>query len=472
MRKLLRGSIRVRLMFWYGLLSALVLAAFSSAVYVLLRDTLSENLDESLQTRAGLVRDLITFDGRGYPQLNIATDRSYPRLRESFQRVFDAGGALVFDDSARFGAMPVDGTALSEAAAGRSSSSTYGHGGNAVRVLTVPIISGGRSVGALQVGQSGADLNHTIDRLFAILLIALVSALVLVGLGGLWLSTHALRPIDRITRMARDITSHDLSRRLNLALADDEVGRLARTFDNMIARLDEAFARQRSFTADASHELRTPLTAIRGQIDVALQRPRGAAAYRQTLSAISDQVDRMTRLVSALLMLARADEGAIALRREAVQVDELITSVAIQMRPAAHQRGLSMEVASAEQLTIMGDEDLLLQLVLNLVDNAVKYTETGGVTLGWQQVPGGVRLFVADTGGGIPQSERGQIFERFHRGSYGRGREQSGAGLGLAICRRIVEAHRGVIDIQTSESGTTCSVELPVDRCLKPHGSQ
>ena len=460
MRRRLLASIRFRLMIWYLAIVALILGLFTVGVFVTLGATLSENLDDSLHTRAALLQGLISLDDAGRPQLSITTDPNDPRLRESFQRLFDADGAAVFDDSAAFGQVATGGLG-SSAAPDHQTLQTFGHGGSAVRVLTVPILREGRPVGTLQVGQSAADLNHTRDRLLFVLAIAVPVALVLSSVGGLWLSARALRPIDRITRAAREISGHDLSRRLDLDLPDDEVGRLARTFDEMIGRLEQMFQRQRRFTADASHELRTPLTAIRGQVDVALQPPRDLASDEQAFTEINKQAERMTRLVGALLMLARTDEGAIPVQSERVRLDDLVASVANQMRPLAEQKGLKMHIEAGQPVSIAGDADLLLQLLLNLVDNAVKYTEKGAVTLGWRTNGDGVRLFVADTGAGIPTEHRDRIFERFHRVDAARSRDQGGAGLGLAISKWIVDAHGGTITVESNGAGSTFVVRLP-----------
>jgi heavy metal sensor kinase len=284
-------------------------------------------------------------------------------------------------------------------------------------------------------------------------------AIVLASLGGWWLSRRALAPIDSITRAAADIYGGgDLERRLGLELPDDEVGRLARTFDAMLARLDAAFQHQRQFTADASHELRTPLTAVRGQIEVALERPRDAAEYQRVLAAVNEQVERMTRLVGGLLVLARSDAGAQRLQRERIDLGDLVTSVAEQVRPLGERKGVDVLVQGNGTLVAEGDEDLLLQLMLNLADNAVKYTAAGAVTLGWRD-HGRPELFVRDTGPGITIEHRDHVFERFYR--VDAARSEGGAGLGLAISRWIAEAHGGTLTLESSDGGSTFTVTLP-----------
>ncbi len=279
----------------------------------------------------------------------------------------------------------------------------------------------------------------------------------------MFLAGRALSPIDNITRTARQISADDLHQRLNLKLPDDEVGRLARTFDEMIARLDDAFQRQRQFTADASHELRTPLTIIKGQIEVALQRDREPEAYRQVLQEINAEVDRLIRLTSSLLTLTRADAGQILLRFEDVAVAEVVTGAFEQIRSTAREKGLECQLDPGPPVTIQEDQDLLLQLMLNLSDNAIRYTPSGGqVTLGWRVNKNQVQLWVQDTGIGISQEHLAYLFDRFYRVDKARSRAEGGVGLGLAISHWIAEAHQGSIHIASAPGkGSTFTVLLP-----------
>ncbi len=455
---MLLRSIRMRLTLWYAGILAGILILFAIGAYIAMSRTLNESLDDGLDDRAFLTRGLLAFDEQGRPGLDWPEDD--PNLDDSFQRIIGVDGEILFDNSRAFGEIAVDAGALARAFAGDPHRGTVGAGAQRARVLTIPIERDGRVVGALQAGESTKDVTDTLRILLLVFAVALPAALVLATGGGYWLSSRALGPIDKITRAAHDISERDLSRRLSLDLPDDEVGRLARTFDGMIERLDAAFQRQRRFTADASHELRTPLTAIRGQIDVALQRPRDPAAYQQTLATINDQVERMTRLVAGLLMLARTDAGALGIERERVDIAELVRSVADQVRPLAERKGLSLDVSGSGDPVVSGDGDLLLQLLLNLVDNAVKYTDAGGVTLNWSVADHVAQVIVSDTGPGIDPEDRERIFERFYRVDAARTHE-GGAGLGLSICRWIAAEHRGDITVESSTAGSAFTVRLP-----------
>jgi heavy metal sensor kinase len=328
-----------------------------------------------------------------------------------------------------------------------------------MRVRFAPIAAGG----ALEVGVTGDDVTDTLSILLYILAIAYPATLVVASAGGIFLAGRALSPIDRITKLAQRISAEDLSQRLELDIADDEVGRLARTFNDMIARLDAGFRRQRQFTADASHELRTPLTAVRGQIEVALSREREGDAYREVLKGVNEEVDRLIRLVGSLLTLARADAGEIALASEPVDVGELAGSAVEQVRQSAEQKNIGLAVEGAAGVVVQADQDLLLQLVLNLLDNALKFTPDGGtVAVGWASGDGTTRLWVRDTGLGIAPEHVGRIFDRFYRIDTARNRAEGGAGLGLSISRWIAEAHGGSLAVEsTPGAGSTFTVTLP-----------
>lgn len=459
-------SIRVRLTLWYLLLVAVTLALFGIAIYFALHEALYSNLDDSLDNRADLATSLATEDGRlkDPTKINIPGD---PFEKEHFTRVFDGEGNIVFDNSPADPQVPIDSEAvqlaLAEPCADCPNNSTRRHVdvGEGMRVLTRRILDGGVVIGVVEVGLSEGDQRDTLTQLLVILLIAFPLTLVLATAGGVFLAGRALRPVGDITNVARQITAEDLSRRLDMKLPDDELGRLARTFDDMIARLDKDFRRQRQFTADASHELRTPLTAIKGQTEVALQRERTPGEYQEVLRAVNQEVDRMIRLAGSLLSLARADAGQTPIARERVDFAQVAADAVDQMRPSATARGLDL-VTDLAPAPLIGDEDLLLQLVLNLLDNAIKYTPSGSVTVSSRTANGTVVLSVADTGPGIAPEHLPHVFDRFYRADPSRSRQAGGAGLGLSISRWIAEGHGGTISVESeSGRGSRFTVSLP-----------
>jgi heavy metal sensor kinase len=465
-------SIRLRLTLWYVLLLALILAGFSAGIYLTLQHNLYANLDDSLETRANDLLPLVSYQ-EGGPTLSQNVSANSPDLGEQFVRVYDSAGRLTFDSSGAAGVVPVDKGAVRTALAGGTVTHGISVTGDSFHVRIAPIEQNGRVTGALEVGRSAEDVSDTLRSLLLILGIAYPVTLAVAGFGGVFLAGRALSPVDKVTRLARRISAEDLGQRLSLRLPDDEVGRLARTFDEMIARLDDAFRRQRQFTADASHELRTPLTAIKGQVEVALTWPRDPAAYREVLQAVNEDVDRLIRLVGSLLTLARADAGQIPIAQEAVDVSGLVEAAVEQVRAAAGQRNIQLVVEAGPSVTLPADEDLLLQLLLNLLDNAIKYTPSGGeVTAGWSTDGSQVSLWVHDTGVGIASEHLPHIFDRFYRVDKARSRAEGGVGLGLSICRWIAEAHGGSISVESLPGkGSTFTVRLPTNQRASHRGS-
>jgi heavy metal sensor kinase len=376
-------------------------------------------------------------------------------------RVFDAGGNVTFDTSTPLD-VPLDEDAVRDALDGKTATGRI-DANETFRTHYAPILRDGAVVGALEVARTDDDVRETLGTLLLILGISYPATLVVASLGGVFLAGRALAPIDKMTRVAQRLSAEDLSQRLDLSLPDDELGRLARTFDDMLDRLDLSFRRQRQFTADASHELRTPLTAIKGQVEVALSRERDGATYREVLGAVNDEVDRLIRLVASLLTLARADAGQIALAREAVDAGELAGGAVEHVRPLARERDIDVQLEPGPQATIRGDHDLLLQLMLNLLDNAIKYTERGGrVQAGWRTTAGGIELWVRDSGPGIAEEHLPHLFDRFYRVDKARSRAAGGAGLGLSISRWIAEAHGGTISAASRDGeGATFAAIFP-----------
>jgi heavy metal sensor kinase len=454
-------SIRLRLTLWYVLLLAIILAGFSAGIYLTLQHNLYANLDNSLETRANDLLPLVNYEGTS-PTLSQSVSTNSPDLGEQFVRVYDSAGRLTFDNSGEAGVVPVDKDAVQTGLAGATITRSISVAADAFHIRIAPIEQNGRVTGALEVGRSAEDVSDALRSLLLILGIAYPVTLAIAGFGGAFLASRALSPVDKVTRLARRISAEDLGQRLNLRLPDDEVGRLARTFDEMITRLDDAFRRQRQFTADSSHELRTPLTAIKGQVEVALTRPRGPAAYRDVLQAVNEEVDRLIRLVGSLLTLARADAGQIPIALEAINLPDLVAAAIEQVRGSAAQRNVDLEAAPGPPTTLHGDEDLLLQLLLNLLDNAIKCTPPGGrVTAGWGKNDTQVELWVRDTGVGIAPEHMPHIFDRFYRVDKARSRAEGGAGLGLSICRWIAEAHGGSISVESGPGqGSTFTVRL------------
>ncbi len=314
----------------------------------------------------------------------------------------------------------------------------------------------------LVVGRPMDIVLSPLSALRATLLIAIPLTLLLSAGGGLFLARRALHPVDRMIETARDIEESDLAKRVDVA-TDDELGRLARTLNAMLERLEGAFRRQRQFTDDASHELRSPLSVIEAEATLALRRERTADDYRDALATIADEAAGMNRLIDQLLTLARADAGEDRAVREPVDLSEVARETIEAIRPVADERGVGMHVEDCAPVSVIGDSVRLKRLAVNLIDNAIRYTPSGGsVTASVVTEGETVLLTVADTGIGIAPEHLPHVFERFYRADAARQRGQ-GSGLGLSICRQIVEEHGGTIDVESAEGeGTRFLVRLPV----------
>lgn len=464
--------IRVRLTLWYVLLLAVVLTMFSGALYLALRITLYNDLDNILRSSAALVTNTLEVDDQGHLTAELEQPLLWnnPKQGEHFWRILSPVGQVVEQSGVHdMGNVPIAPTVLAVALSGQEVFRTVRVEDTLIRIYTTPVVHGGQIVGAVQEGFSLDDVQQTLAAFRWILILALPATLALASGGGLFLASRTLRPVDQITRAAQSISAHDLSQRLNLNLPDDELGRLARTFDAMIARLDEAFRRQRRFTADASHELRTPLTIIKGDLSLALARPRDADYYHQVLAEIDEEVDHMRRLVERLLALARADAEGLTLNRETVHLSALLTDLIEQTRPLAEAKGLALTAQIAPDLTASVDPDAVTQVVLNLLENAIKYTPSGRVRLSAHRArPDSSEILIAisDSGPGIPAEHLPHIFDRFYRADGARSRELGGAGLGLAIAKQLVEMHGGAIRVESTPGrGSEFRFTLPTT-CL------
>jgi heavy metal sensor kinase len=454
--------IRVRLTLWYVLLLAIVLVLFGGAVYLALGYTRYNDVDTILRSSAALLAGAVEIDAQG----QLRTTWSDPQQGEHVWRVLaPSGEVVIFSSGPAAGALPHDQATIATALDRGEIFQTARVDDEPVRLYTAPVVRGEKVVGFVQVGLSVDDLQETLTAFRWILVLAVPVTLAMASVGGLFLAGRALRPVDGITRAARSISARDLSQRLDLDLPDDELGRLARTFDAMMERLDQAFQRQRRFTADASHELRTPLTVIKGDLSLALARPRDAEAYRRVIAEVDREVDQISRLVERLLALARADAEGFTLDRRLVDLSPLLADLVEQMRPSAEAKGLELTARIPLELTASVDVDALTQVILNLLDNGVKYTPSPGyVGLSAERARSELRIGVADSGPGIPAEHLPHIFDRFYRVDPARSRELGGAGLGLAIARELARAHGGDLTVHSVPGeGSTFTLRLPLE---------
>jgi len=308
------------------------------------------------------------------------------------------------------------------------------------------------------------SLRRTLRTLAVIMIMGIPCAVGLALAGGYVLAGRVLSPIGTMADKARKITAESLGERLPVENPEDEFGRLATVFNDTLSRLNDSFARLRRFTADASHELRTPLTAMRSVGEVALQRSLDRAAYRDVIGSMLEEVDRLTRLVESLLTLTRAESGRTQLTRKVVDLGGLASTVADSLRVLAEEKAQSLSVDAGAHVEATCDPAVLRQGLINLLDNAIKYTpDKGAIRVRVAKTAlGEPAIEVKDTGPGIPAVHRERIFDRFYRVDTGRARDAGGLGLGLAITRWAVEAHGGRIELESEEGkGSLFRIVLP-----------
>ena len=293
--------------------------------------------------------------------------------------------------------------------------------------------------------------------------IGLPLVLAFAGIGGYWLAGRTLRPLGSMADQAHRISGNNLDTRIVVNDAAAEVAVLAASFNELLSRLDQSFDSMRRFVADASHELRTPISVIRGEADIALSQERSGAEYRDSLAMIQDEARRLSRLVDDLLNLARADAGHVRLQTQDFYLNELVADCCRSVQGLASARRLTLECQGGSDLQFTGDEQLLRRLVINLLDNAIRYTPAGGtVTASLEADSDLVALQVKDTGIGIAPVDTPRVFERFYRTSEARSRQDGGFGLGLAIVKWIAESHRGVVECSSRPGFGSCfTVTLP-----------
>lgn len=317
----------------------------------------------------------------------------------------------------------------------------------------------------IHVGCSLDTIDSQLNQ-FARKLFVVGSCLLIIGLLGGWvISSRMIRPLKRISSSASRISADNLSERIDTARVETELLPLAEVLNDAFSRLQTTFEQLTRFTADASHELRTPLAIIKANVELALLRPRSTDEYRETLQTCLQSIVRLTQLVEGLLTLARADAGQWVPRQDTVNLDVVVNDVAQQLKPFA-DAGQVLIKTDVSAVDVIGDEATLSRVVMNLVENAIRYNHPGGhVRLYLGTKDDDAILKVTDTGSGIPEEDQPRVFERFFRADKARSRDIGGNGLGLAICKSIIDAHHGTITfISHPGDGTTFRVKLPRKR--------
>jgi two-component system, OmpR family, sensor kinase len=331
------------------------------------------------------------------------------------------------------------------------------------RVYALPLTTGTNAIQTLVVSRSVAEMLDAQSRTLLILVAVSAALLVIGGAVSYWLAGRALQPVRTIAGMARSISEHDLNRRVDVKVPDDELGELVNTFNSMLARLEAGFMSMSTFTANASHELRAPLALMRSEVDGALSRSRSQDEYKRVLMSLREEVEHLSRLSDQLLILARADAGALLPAKEPIDVADFLHETAARWEDVAKKHASRVEVAAPDHGRMEADSALLRRVVDNLIDNALRHTGKGTpVTLRGYAADGGWNVEVADQGPGVPTNYRYKLFTRFSRADSARSPEDGGAGLGLALSAAIARAHGGTLElVQTDGPGAVFKLHVP-----------
>ena len=465
-------TFRQRLTLQWTLAFGVLLALVASTIYVGARLYLYADLDAQLRTLAATEVGSSTDGPDGAIHLHefpLVPSDPQQYVDKVVQIVSEDGRVLLQTSNLDRRDPLLDAVALREARSSELAALSTSIGGRPARVTALPAPLADE-IYIVTVGVFTERLAATLSRLAGLLLAVWFGGLALTSVLGFTLASRALLPVGHITRQAAAIARGHFDTRLDEAPFDDEIGRMSRLLNEMLDRLRAAIDANQQFAADASHELRGPLTAIRGEVDVALRRPRSADEYRETLEAVGRQAHELTALTEDLTILVRAREGQGSTPSEMVPLLPLIQASAGRLAGLAGEHDVTMRVEAFPELQALGNPALLAHVFGNLLENAVRYNRQGGrVTVTGAVEPasgadalGSVVVRIADTGIGITQPDRTRVFERFYRVDSSRSRRTGGTGLGLAICREVLDLFGGSITVaDSSNDGTIMEVRLP-----------
>jgi heavy metal sensor kinase len=459
-------SLRTRLTIFHSLILTVILVGFGLLSYhflaVLLERTLGQELDDRVIALRGYLqyRDgslVLDFDP------NDPDEAYFVHTATRYYQAFDLqDGSLVVEsrDTELLGIRP---TSEEVATLARNSRPSDVETSGGIIRFHNSVFQSGPYRFLIRVGISIEPVSAALDQYLRVLLLLIPASVFLAGFGGWEMARRALRPAQELAAAARRIDIERLNERLPLRGTSDELDQMAEAFNYTLARLEAAVAEMKQFTASISHELRTPLTALRGEAEVALLEARSAEDYRRVLGSQLEEFDRLSKIINQLLTLARAEAGEIRLAVSDVDLSSLVGSLADQMEPVASSRNIQLATDTGPGITVRGDASWLERVILNLMDNAFKFTPHGGeVQVTLTANAGQVILCVKDTGVGIPAEALPHIFERFYRAEPSRSKEVEGAGLGLALTKWIVDQHQGRIEVESHPGkGSSFCVLLP-----------
>jgi heavy metal sensor kinase len=483
-------SIRAKLTMWYALILLSALVVFALVAYTYSSRNLGDNLDRSLRHEVRWVKNFIEQKSNKVKpskkfskkkkisteqssedtisedegELNDSDDEIWDQIYEHALRnpkktlieVTDKKGAVIFrsasvsEDSLMIGDVLRDTVKISTIRSEK---------GEELRVAA----TASENI-RIYVAYPLAELGEVLDNLFSIFLILIPIALAISIGGGWFLAYKSLKPVDDVTRTARQITAQNLDQKIPVRDVDDEIGRLISTLNEMISRLRMSFDQIKQFSIDASHELRTPLTIMRGEVEIALSHNKTQEEYREVLVSNLEEILRLSAIIDNLLTLSKADLGKQIVNFQEVDLKALIAELYEDTEILAMKKDIALTMTGNDEVAVIGDRLRLRQLFLNLIDNAIKYTpQNGTVSISIERKDDNACVKIIDSGIGIPEEDKSKIFGRFYRVDKGRSRELGGSGLGLSIAKWITELHNGIIEVESQlDKGSTFTVYLPL----------
>ena len=462
-----RNSLRARVTAFYVSMLALALAVFSIAVYGGVRAYLTNSMERTLlHTGESIVADyLVPLNAKGDAWFLSEMSESYPAgISDPFVRVSQGGKILYESGDMREPLVRVSKLSLPSGTDVKTFRRVTAETGQSLMIYTETYASPRGSAILVETGANMEPLFHLLHSLFLILLIATPAILLGAAVGGHLLMAGPLRPVVALTEQAEHIGRKELGERLPIIRSGDELERLSLALNRMIERLEEALAHNQRFSADASHELRTPLTIIRGELESLLDIPELEPQAVEGISSALEESDRMSRIVNNLLTISRLDGGGERIEMQPIELTSILKITLDHMSLLAEEKGIIITCDVPAQVWVTGDAMRLKQVIVNLVDNAIKYTaERGSILVRLVAHEELAVLTVTDTGIGIPAASLPFVFDRFYRTDKARSRESGGTGLGLAIVKAICTAHQGAVSIESAENkGATLRVQLPL----------
>jgi len=461
-------SLRFRITAWYAGLLAGTLVVFGASVYLGLERYLDWTLQRTLASECRTIGTQLVsqLPAKDTAWLAFEINEDYtPEVNGRFIRVTHEGGGIVYRSGA-----PKDGTFdpfripfPGNKEKDRSRKLQFEAGNRLlIQSMTFTTPSGNRYL--VETGAPYNQIEVVLHGLLLTLAIYMPFVVSLAVAGGYWLMRRSLQPVDEITRRAEGITSTNLSERLPVIRSGDELERLSTSLNRMIERLDGAFQHINRFSGDASHELRTPLTILQLELENIAQNYRRDASLGDQIGSALEETHRMSRIVESLLAISRLDAGEVKMDKTCLDLGELVVSTADEMRLLAEEKSIGLHTRAATGIQVEGDRSRLQQVIVNLIDNAIKYTQVGGtVEVSVGREANTAVLEVSDNGPGIPPHAVSHVFERFYRADKARSRANGGAGLGLSIVKAICAAHNAEVKVSSQEGrGTHFRVELPL----------